>query len=84
MSYPRDRKAFLAFWNAKGLLPETRKRSMGGGKNFLLSTARLSFVGNGIFWWKAKTKMHFSQCRSICPMRYPLSHASPELLQSDE
>jgi hypothetical protein len=36
---------------------------MGGGKNFLVSAAGLSILGNGIFWWKAKTKRLFSQCR---------------------
>jgi hypothetical protein len=35
---------------------------MGGGKNFLVSAAGLSILGNGIFWWKAKTKRLFSQC----------------------
>jgi hypothetical protein len=37
-------------------------RSMGGGKNFLVSAAGFSILGNGIFWWKAKTKRLFSQC----------------------
>jgi hypothetical protein len=37
---------------------------MGGGKNFLVSAAGLSILGNGIFWWKAKTKRLFSQCTS--------------------
>jgi hypothetical protein len=36
---------------------------MGGGKNFLVSAAGFSILGNGIFWWKAKTKRLFSQCR---------------------
>jgi hypothetical protein len=35
---------------------------MGGGKNFLVSAAGFSILGNGIFWWKAKTKRLFSQC----------------------
>jgi hypothetical protein len=40
---------------------------MGGGKNFLVSAAGFSILGNGIFWWKAKTKRLFSQCRDfIC------------------
>jgi hypothetical protein len=36
---------------------------MGGGKNFLVSAAGFSILGNGIFWWKAKTKRLFSQGR---------------------
>jgi hypothetical protein len=35
---------------------------MGGGKNFLVSAAGFSILGNGIFWWKAETKRLFSQC----------------------
>jgi hypothetical protein len=41
---------------------------MGGGKNFLVSAAGLSILGNGIFWWKAKTKRLFSQCRLQSPI----------------
>jgi hypothetical protein len=38
---------------------------MGGGKNFLVSAAGFSILGNGIFWWKAKTKRLFSQCGAV-------------------
>jgi hypothetical protein len=38
---------------------------MGGGKNFMVTAAGLSILGNGIFWWKAKTKRLFSQCRRL-------------------
>jgi hypothetical protein len=38
---------------------------MGGGKNFLVSAAGFSILGNGIFWWKAKTKRLFSQCSHL-------------------
>jgi hypothetical protein len=68
---------FLAFGDAKGLLPGTRvfwhrgmwKRFMGGGKNILVLTPGLSILGNGIFWWKAKTKRLFSQCMLMLIMR---------------
>jgi hypothetical protein len=41
----------------------------GGGKNFLVSAAGFSILGNGIFWWKAKTKMLFSQCTLLHPSK---------------
>ncbi len=67
ISHCGDRKTFLAFWFAKGLLAGTRrvflhggmwKRSL-GGKNVLVSAAGLSILGNGIFWWEAKTIVPF-------------------------
>ncbi len=60
MSHYREWKTFPAFgthrvfWHG-GMW----KRSMGGGKNVMVSTAGLSILGNGIFWWEVKTKRLF-------------------------
>jgi hypothetical protein len=56
VSFQRPEK-FLAMGNVNKIL--------GGGKNFLGSAAAFSILGNGIFWWKAKTKRLFSQCMYV-------------------
>jgi hypothetical protein len=49
-------------------------------QNFLVSSAGFSILGNGIFWWKAKTKRLYSQCRiytALCVMLLMLAASIP-------
>ncbi len=68
MSHSRDWKSFPSLGNVKSFLPGTGRlfrhgemwKTLGGGrKNVPVLTAGISFIGNAIFQWEAKTNLVF-------------------------